>query len=215
MRRIACICLAAAAILLAGCSSTSPSSTTATNTPSAPAATAPATTNPTASPLAVSSESPVTTPTTTPAPFALSSPSFRDGGSIPTKFSCDGAGVSPEVAWAGAPTGTRALAFTVLDPDAGDFVHWLVFDVPGASSGSLPENVGTGSGAPPQGRNSRGDRGYTGPCPPSGRHHYVFTLYALDAPTGLTGTPSRSQIEAAIKGHVLAKTVLTGTYKRS
>ena len=123
--------------------------------------------------------------------------------------------MSPEVVWAGAPTGTHALALTVLDPDAGDFVHWLVFDIAGASSGSLPENVGTGAGAPPQGRNSRGDRGYTGPCPPSGRHHYVFTLYALDAPTGLTGTPSRSQLEAAIKGQLLAKTVLTGTYKRS
>ena len=93
--------------------------------------------------------------------------------------------------------------------------HWLVYDIPGASAGSLPENVGTGSGAPAQGKNGRGARGYTGPCPPSGTHHYVFTLHALDGPLALTGTPSRSELEAAIKGHSLGTAVLTGTYKRS
>jgi Raf kinase inhibitor-like YbhB/YbcL family protein len=147
--------------------------------------------------------------------FALSSPAFADGAAIPTRFSCDGEGISPEVDWSGAPAATQALALTVIDPDASGFVHWLVYDIPAASAGSLPENLGTGAGAPPQGANGRGKAGYTGPCPPSGTHHYVFTLYALDRALGLTGTPSRAAIEAGIKGHVLAMTVLTGTYKRS
>ena len=147
--------------------------------------------------------------------LALSSPAFADGAAIPTRFTCDGEGISPEVDWSGAPAATVALAMTVIDPDARGFVHWLVYDIPAASAGSLAENVGTGAGAPPQGANSRGKAGYTGPCPPSGTHHYVFTLYALDRTLGLTGTPSHDEIEAAIKDHVLATTVLTGTYKRS
>ena len=147
--------------------------------------------------------------------FTLSSPAFADGAAIPTRFTCDGKGISPEIDWSGAPAATQALAMTVIDPDAGGFVHWLVYDIPAASSGSLAENVGTSAGAPPQGANGRGKAGYTGPCPPSGTHHYVFTLYALDRTLGLNGTPSRADIEAAIKGHILAKTVLTGTYKRS
>jgi len=149
------------------------------------------------------------------APLALSSPAFADGATIPTRFSCDGAGISPQLDWSGAPAATEALALTVIDPDAGGFVHWLVYDIPAASAGSLAENIGTGAGTPPQGANGRGKAGYTGPCPPSGTHHYVFTLYALDRTLGLSGTPSRADIEAAIKGHVLATTVLTGTYKRS
>jgi len=148
-------------------------------------------------------------------PLALSSPAFADGAGIPTRFTCDGEGISPEVDWSGAPTATAALALTVIDPDAGGFVHWLVYDIPAASAGSLAENVGTGPGTPPQGANGRGKAGYAGPCPPSGTHHYVFTLYALDRTLGLTGTPSHAEIEAAIKDHVLATTVLTGTYKRS
>ncbi len=148
-------------------------------------------------------------------PLSLSSPAFADGATIPTKFTCDGEGISPEVDWSGAPGATAALTLTVIDPDAGGFVHWLVYDIPAASAGSLAENVGTGAGAPSQGANGRGKAGYTGPCPPSGTHHYVFTLYALDRTLGLTGAPSHTDIEAAIKGHVLAMTVLIGTYKRS
>ena len=145
--------------------------------------------------------------------FTITSPAFADGGAIPTKYSCDGAGISPEITWSGAPAGTRALALTVVDPDANGYVHWLVYDIPGAAAGSLAENIGTGPSAPPQGKNGRGTRGYAGPCPPSGRHHYIFTLTALDAPLGLTGTPSRSELEAAMKGHSLGTAALTGTYK--
>ncbi len=210
MHRTTVIWLAVAAILIAACTSAGTGSVSPTGTPLV----SPAIASPT---LATANASGGVTVSQSPSsgPLALSSPAFADGAAIPTRFTCDGEGVSPELDWSGAPAATAALAMTVIDPDAGGFVHWLVFDVPAASAGSLAENVGTGAGAPPQGANGRGKAGYTGPCPPSGMHHYVFTLYALDGTLGLTGTPSHADIESAIKGHVLAMAVLTGTYKRS
>jgi Raf kinase inhibitor-like YbhB/YbcL family protein len=74
--------------------------------------------------------------------------------------------------------------------------------------------MGTSSSAPPQGRNGFGKRGYGGPCPPSGTHHYRFTIYALDGQLGLSGAPGRSEIESAMQGHILARTTLIGTYRR-
>jgi Raf kinase inhibitor-like YbhB/YbcL family protein len=210
MRRTTIVWLAAVVILVAACTSAGTGSTSPTGAPLA----SPAIASPT---LATANASGGTTVSQLPSsgPLTFSSPAFADGTAIPTKFTCDGEGISPEVDWSGAPAATKALALTVIDPDARGFVHWLVYDIPAASAGSLAENLGTGAGAPPQGANGSGKAGYTGPCPPSGTHHYVFTLYALDRTLGLTGTPSHAEIEAAIKDHVLATTVLTGTYKRS
>ena len=75
-----------------------------------------------------------------PTPFTLKSSAFGDGGGIPRRFTCDGEDVSPEIEWSGAPPGTQALALTVIDPDAHDFVHWLVYDITGASA-CLPARV--------------------------------------------------------------------------
>lgn len=149
-----------------------------------------------------------------PEPFTLTSTAFEDGGAIPRRFSCDGENVSPDLAWAGAPEGTRALALTVTDPDARDFVHWLVYDMTGTPSGGLPLGVSSSPDAPPQGTNSFGKRGYGGPCPPSGTHHYRFTLLALDTVLELTGAPRIDALRAAMSGHVLAEATLTGTYRR-
>jgi len=147
--------------------------------------------------------------------FSLTSPAFTYGGAIPKANTCDGADDSPELRWSNAPSGTAAYVLEMLDPDAHDWVHWLVLDMPGSASGSLPANVGTGSGAPQQGRNSFGKVGWGGPCPPSGTHHYVFTLLALDAPLGLSGTPDRAAVDRAVTSHhVLGKAALTGTYRR-
>ena len=102
----------------------------------------------------------------------------------------------------------------VTDPDARDFVHWLVVRPDRHASGGLPAAISASPDAPPQGRNSFGKPGYGGPCPPSGTHHYAFTLYALDRALGLTGTPSADELRAAMDGHVLAEATLTGTYQR-
>jgi Raf kinase inhibitor-like YbhB/YbcL family protein len=110
--------------------------------------------------------------------------------------------------------GTQALALVVIDPDARDFVHWVAYDLTGAPDGHLAAGVAPSATSPGQGRNDFGKRGYGGPCPPSGEHHYRFTLSALDGPLGIGGTPTLAAVQAAMQGHVLAEATLTGTYRR-
>jgi len=150
-----------------------------------------------------------------PTAFALSSPAFDEGGPIPRAATCDGADASPALDWAGAPAGSRSLALVVVDPDAHDFVHWVAFDLTGVPHGHLAAGLAADATVPGQGRNDFRKRGYGGPCPPSGQHRYRFTLYALDRPLFIGGTPSLSTVQAAMKGHILAQVTLNGTYRRS
>jgi Raf kinase inhibitor-like YbhB/YbcL family protein len=152
---------------------------------------------------------------TSPNPFTLTSSAFDDGAPIPRASTCDGAGRSPALDWTGAPADTQALVLVVIDPDARDFVHWVAFDMTGAPEGHLAAGLDPSATAPAQGQNGFGKRGYGGPCPPSGQHHYRFTLSALDRPLGIGGTPSLAEVRAAMKGHVLAEATLNGTYRRS
>ena len=145
--------------------------------------------------------------------FALTSPSFAEGGAIPSKFTCDGQNVSPALDWEGAPAQAAAFALIVDDSDARGFVHWVAFDIPGGTRGSLPEGVPAG-GPPLQGRTSFGKGGYGGPCPPSGVHHYHFTLYALSALLNLGSSATADDLRRAMSGKVLGQTSLTGTYRR-
>jgi Raf kinase inhibitor-like YbhB/YbcL family protein len=146
--------------------------------------------------------------------LTLTSTAFKNGGAIPRKFSCDGENVSPALNWEGVPDGAASLALIVDDPDARGFVHWVVFDMTASQSGGLPEAVSTSPDAPPQGTNSRGQVGWFGPCPPSGTHHYDFTLLVLDQQLNLPGAPKADDVRHAAEGHVVAQTKLTGTYKR-
>jgi Raf kinase inhibitor-like YbhB/YbcL family protein len=145
--------------------------------------------------------------------FTLTSPSFNEGGQIPVKHTCDGENLSPALAWEGAPQGTVSFALIVDDPDARGFIHWVAFDIRGGSSGSLPEGVRPAD-TPPQGRSDFGQRGYGGPCPPSGTHRYRFTLWALSARLNLSGTPSAAEVRTATTNLILAQTTLTATYTR-
>lgn len=157
-----------------------------------------------------------------PATFRLTSPAFAPGGAIPARHTCEGLDVSPPLAWSGAPSGTRAFALVVDDPDAPDpaaprvrWVHWVVYDLP-ADLRALPEGVKGGATprAAKDGVNDWGSPGWRGPCPPVGEHRYVFRLFALD--TGLPDLrrPTRDQLLAALKGHVLATAELVGTYRK-
>jgi hypothetical protein len=146
--------------------------------------------------------------------FSLSSTAFAEGEPIPRRFTCDGENVSPDLTWSGAPDGTQALALIVTDPDARDFVHWLVYDMTGTPSGGLPAAVSSSPDAPPQGTNSFGRLGYGGPCPPSGVHHYRFVLYGLDEPLELAGAPRIGELQAAMRDHVTGEATITGTYHR-
>jgi len=144
----------------------------------------------------------------------LSSTAFEANGAIPVVHTCDGPGTAPPLEWTGAPTATRAFALIADDPDAPDpaaptrtFVHWVVYAI-SKSSTSLDQNGFR------EGLNDRGQPGYTGPCPPKGRHRYFFKLYALDTLLDLKPGATKQDVEAAIKGHVLAEGQLMGTYQR-
>lgn len=147
--------------------------------------------------------------------FVLSSTAFAPGAPIPKRHTCDGEDVSPDLAWSGAPEGTRALVLLVDDPDARGWVHWIVLDLPGAETGTLPQGASRAPGAPSQGTNDFRRAGWGGPCPPSGTHRYTFTLYALDAPLGLSGEPNGATVRQALgRATVLGTAVLQGTYRR-
>jgi len=153
--------------------------------------------------------------TPTPAPFTLTSSAFKDGGALPRAITCDGADRSPPLAWSGVPAGTMALVLVVDDPDARDFTHWTVLDLPAGATESLPAGVSPMSDTVSQGRNDFGKVGWGGPCPPSGTHHYRFTLSALAAPLHLSGHPDGDAVRSALRSaHVLGRTRLTGTYHR-
>jgi Raf kinase inhibitor-like YbhB/YbcL family protein len=153
----------------------------------------------------------------------LSSPSFQHNQRIPAKFSGEGADVSPALKWEGAPAGTKLFALVCDDPDAMSVAgkvwdHWLIWNIP-ATATELPENVEkkeTVLGGAKQGMNGWPRLGYNGPMPPPGHgvHHYHFRLYALDNVLSLPAKATKQQLLDAIKGHVLAETVLTGTYER-
>jgi Raf kinase inhibitor-like YbhB/YbcL family protein len=146
----------------------------------------------------------------------LTSTSFQ-GSQIPAKFTCSGAGISPQLAWTAPPAATASFALTVTDPDAPrrTFVHWVLYDLP-AGTRALPEGLPRQlTDGALQGRNDFGEIGYGGPCPPPGSpHHYVFTLYALDAKLNLPVGATRAQVEAAMQGHILARGELIGIYQR-
>ena len=150
--------------------------------------------------------------------FSLRSAAFQPDGPIPPAQTCDGADTSPPLAWSGAPEGTKAFALIVHDPDApaGDWLHWTAWNIP-STAHALPAAVAKQESLPDgtrQGLNDFGAPGYGGPCPPSGTHHYVFELHALDAMLTLPADASRDQIETAVRSHLLATTSLTGTYRR-
>ncbi len=149
--------------------------------------------------------------------FTLLSPAFDDGGTIPTRYTCDGSDISPPLRWSNTPSETRSFALIVDDPDAprGTFTHWVLFDLP-ADITSLPEGLTSGA-VGVAGSNDFGRVGYGGPCPPPGDapHRYVFTLYALTtASLSLPEGASRVQVEEAMRGRVVAQASYMGRYGR-
>jgi Raf kinase inhibitor-like YbhB/YbcL family protein len=158
-------------------------------------------------------------PSETAMPFILLSPAFLPGAAMPAEYTCDGADISPPLAWSGTPEGTRSLVLIVEDPDApgGTFRHWAAFDIaPGA------RGLATGYGASRpadgfrEGRNDFGQSDYRGPCPPPGpAHHYHFRLYAISRPSlDLTPVATALDVVQAAQPYIIRKTELVGTYRR-
>jgi len=151
--------------------------------------------------------------------FSLSSSNFSNSGSIPKKFTCDGADVSPSLAWSEPPSGTKSFALLVDDPDApvGNWNHWAAWNLP-ATLHSLPEGLGKEvrlSDGTEQGKNDFGKTGYNGPCPPPGKpHRYYFKLFALDTSLQLKTGSRKKDLEAAMNTHILGQAEWMGTYGR-
>jgi hypothetical protein len=151
--------------------------------------------------------------------FALRTNAFEAGGEIPAKYTCSGADVSPALSWPEPPANTQALALIVDDPDApsGTFTHWVLYNL-GPQERELREGLPKTEQLPGgalQGRNDFRRIGYGGPCPPPGKpHRYFFKLYALDAKLNLKPGASKSELETAMKGHILGQAELVGKFHR-
>jgi Raf kinase inhibitor-like YbhB/YbcL family protein len=146
--------------------------------------------------------------TSAPVTLRVTSDSFTDGGTISAAYTCAGQGTTPTIRWSGDLRGATAIAVVVDDPDApgGTFVHRIVLDLP-ATASSL------GGDPPPaahETRNSAGGIGWTPPCPPSGTHHYRFTVYGLSSPTGLAAGVAPEEAQQAINARILVQGRLVG-----
>jgi Raf kinase inhibitor-like YbhB/YbcL family protein len=149
-----------------------------------------------------------------PTSLTVTSSAFDNGATIPREFTCKGANTSPPLAWSGVPKDARSVALVVDDPDApsGTFIHWVVYNIDPTQSSIAAGQVPTGA---EQALNGGGDLGYTGPCPPSGTHHYRFSVYVLRSPLTVPAGGDPGRVLVAIRGKTTARGTLTGTFAAS
>ena len=150
----------------------------------------------------------------------LSSPAFKNGETIPRRYTCEGEDLSPPLHWGVPPAATKSFVVIADDPDApaGTWVHWVIYDVPldrrGLTEG-IPAKEHLPDGAM-QGLNDFKRIGYGGPCPPRGKpHRYYFKLYALDIVLDMKPRATKAQVLETCKEHVLAEAQLMGRFTRS
>jgi Raf kinase inhibitor-like YbhB/YbcL family protein len=142
--------------------------------------------------------------------FAVTSSAFKPNTMIPEKYSCRGENINPELLLKDLPKGAKTIALIMDDPDApkSTFVHWVMWNIPVAKI--IAENSAPGI----QGNNGRGETKYTGPCPPSGIHHYFFKVYALDTTLSIAAGSDKKVLEEVMRGHIIGKAELIGLYKK-
>lgn len=154
--------------------------------------------------------------------FILESSVFENGTAIPSAYTCQSDDISPPLRWSHIPPGTKSLALIVDDPDAPDpnapkmtWVHWLLYNIPPDTNG-LAEHMSTSKlpTGTKEGKNDWSKLGYGGPCPPIGSHRYFFKLYALDCVLDDLNSPTKSELETAMQGHILKQAELMGTYEK-
>ncbi len=147
----------------------------------------------------------------------LSSPAFKQGAIIPSRYTCEGANVSPPLEIEGVPGNAISLVLLMHDPDVphhlrpdGNWDHWVVYNI-SPDLHSFPE-----AQEPPgiNGKTTFGTHRYGGPCPPDREHRYFFNLYALDCMLTLPKDAGRKEVEKAMKGHILAQAELMGRYEK-
>ena len=143
----------------------------------------------------------------------VTSSAFNEGDRIPRIYTCDDQNISPPISWTGVPSDTVSLALIMDDPDApmGTWVHWVLYNLPPDQAGLDQGKTGIGM----DGKNDFNRLGYGGPCPPKGSNHrYFIKLYALDTMLDLKAGATKSQVESAMRGHILAQGQLMGKYGR-
>ena len=147
----------------------------------------------------------------------LRSTVFQAGGAIPTRFTCEGDDISPDLSWRDAPPETKSFVLILHDPDApraGGFTHWVVYNIPAGTS-HIEENIpqqATVAGLGVQGKNDSGEIGYMGPCPPSGTHRYFARLFAVDRELDLKPGLYHRDVYSEMQGHIVEQAELMGTY---
>jgi len=149
----------------------------------------------------------------------ISSPAFNEGEEIPSRYTCEGQDISPQIDWYNIPKDARSLILIVDDPDApaGVFTHWVIFNIPPEGKGlseAFPSTPNLTDGSC-QGKNDFGKTGYGGPRPPPSKpYRYRFTLHAIEKRLDLVAGSTKNQVLNASQGHVLPEGQLIGTYKR-
>lgn len=141
----------------------------------------------------------------------LTSPAFTHQAIIPQKYTCQGKDINPHLTLSNIPQGTISLALIIDDPDApmGTWNHWLLWNL------KPIEEIKEDSAPGTQGKNSWGRNDYGGPCPPRGRHRYLFKLYALDSELKLPAGSTKVELEKAMDGHILEQAELLGVYQKA
>jgi Raf kinase inhibitor-like YbhB/YbcL family protein len=153
----------------------------------------------------------------------ISSDAFEDNGDIPSDCSCEGKGISPLLKWSNLPKGTRSLVLLVTDEDLPTpgfslfkIVHWVLYNIPSGVSELVPgvTNAELSELGIEVGPNWSRETEYYPPCPVSGRHRYVFRLYALDVDAIQPETDKRQGVLGAMENHVIAYGELNGFYAK-
>jgi Raf kinase inhibitor-like YbhB/YbcL family protein len=149
----------------------------------------------------------------------ITTTAFTEGQPIPSKHTCDGGDVSPDLQWSGVSSHAKSLALICDDPDApaGTWVHWVMYDLTPSMTGvpeDLPKSPALDNGAK-QGVNDFKHIGYGGPCPPPGKpHRYFFKLYALDIRPPLKPGLTKNDLLKIMDGHIITQGELMGTYQK-
>jgi len=141
----------------------------------------------------------------------ITSPVFQNNNFLPEKYTCDGPNINPPLKISNIPSNTKSLVLIVDDPDANNWTHWVVLNIPPNTfeilENSIPFNA-------IEGINSWGNSSYQGPCPPSGTHRYFFKLFAIDTVLDFSSSATIDQISTAIKNHLITKTEIITKYSK-
>jgi Raf kinase inhibitor-like YbhB/YbcL family protein len=146
--------------------------------------------------------------------LTVTSNAFKNNEDIPSQYTCEGANETPTFTISNIPDATKSLAFIMDDPDApkGNFDHWVLFNIDANGKTEMAIDKSTPG---TKGANGAGENKYTGPCPPTGKHHYHFKAYALDAMLDVKEGTSKSDVEGAMNRHILAHGELVGLYEKN